>query len=92
MCSSTDQKLIDTLNEVAQPLSDRGDKYAALLEKIGDGRFVLKPSAYATEPFDDALRIFRENEFPFFKLPILKCEAIRFIIQDFHFVAAFIAK
>ena len=41
MDNSAYQKLIDKLNNVAQPLSDRADKYAALLEKIGDARFVL---------------------------------------------------
>lgn len=41
MNNSAYQKLINKLNDEAQPLSDRPDKYAALLEKIGDARFVL---------------------------------------------------
>lgn len=35
------QKLIDTITEAAQPLSESADKYSSLLDNIGDSRFVL---------------------------------------------------
>lgn len=41
MDESTNQKLISFLSDIAEPLSEGGDKYASLLDKIGDARFVL---------------------------------------------------
>ncbi|MDR3491145.1 MAG: erythromycin esterase family protein [Gammaproteobacteria bacterium] len=35
------QKLVDVLNEAVEPLTDNENKYASLLDKIGDARFVL---------------------------------------------------
>lgn len=35
------QKLLDTITTSAQPISTQDDRYAALLDKIGDARFVL---------------------------------------------------
>lgn len=41
MDSNINQKLIDILNDEAEPLSEKEDKYSSLLEKIGNARFVL---------------------------------------------------
>lgn len=41
MTGQIHQKLIDTLTETVQPLSEQADKYSSLLDKIGDSRFVL---------------------------------------------------
>lgn len=41
MSSSVNQKLINILNEDAEAISEKEDKYSSLLEKIGDSRYVL---------------------------------------------------
>lgn len=41
MSSDINQTLINVLNDVIEPIPDKGNKYDGLLEKIGDARFVL---------------------------------------------------
>lgn len=41
MNENISEKLIDTLSDAAQPLSESADKYSSLLDKIGESRFVL---------------------------------------------------
>ncbi len=41
MSHDINQKLIDLLNDAAEPLSENEDKYSSLLDKIGESRFVL---------------------------------------------------
>jgi len=46
------EKLLQTLNEAAEPVVDGADKYSTLLEKIGDARFVLIGEAtHGTQEF-----------------------------------------
>ncbi|KTD26929.1 erythromycin esterase family protein [Legionella israelensis] len=49
------QKLMSLLNETVEPLQENGDKYASLLNKIGEARFVLMGEAtHGTEEFYQA--------------------------------------
>jgi erythromycin esterase-like protein len=41
MTSDINQKLIEVLNDVVEPLSENENKYSSLLDKIGESRFVL---------------------------------------------------
>jgi len=41
MSANINQKLINMLNDDAEPISEKEDKYSSLLEKIGDSRYVL---------------------------------------------------
>lgn len=49
------KKLIQTLSQSAEPLSDQEDKYSALLDKIGDAQYVLMGEAtHGTSEFYNA--------------------------------------
>ena len=49
------QKLINVIYEAATPITDSKEKYASLLEKIGDARFVLMGEAsHGTHEFYQA--------------------------------------
>ena len=41
MSININQKLIDILNDVVEPISEHSNKYSSLLDKVGDSRFVL---------------------------------------------------
>lgn len=55
MNSHIDQKLIATLNDAIEPITSTDNKYASLLEKIGNARFVLLGEAtHGTHEFYQA--------------------------------------
>lgn len=55
MNTSAYQKLVETVNGIVEPLADHRDKYAALLKKIGNARFVLLGEAtHGTHEFYQA--------------------------------------
>jgi erythromycin esterase-like protein len=56
------EKLVNVITDAAEPLSEKKEKYAALLDKIGDSRFVLIGEAtHGTQEFYQArIEITRE--------------------------------
>jgi erythromycin esterase-like protein len=55
MSANITQKLVDMLNEAAEPLADSESQYTAILNKIGDARFVLLGEAtHGTHEFYQA--------------------------------------
>lgn len=55
MTSDVQQKLIDVLNKIIEPLAEKENKYSSLLDKIGEARFVLLGEAtHGTHEFYQA--------------------------------------